>query len=108
MITVSKEAIKKMRLTTEQRLSALERENVVLQDRVTMLHKLLKEQRQLINDYITQRVSSANKTEAQSGNLRPEDALFTFVCKQKFDRLEKNIESIRKSVSHSRFGLKAG
>ncbi len=108
MVKITKEIVQKMRLTIEQRLAALERENVVLQDRVTMLHKLLKEQRQLINDYITQRVTSANKTEGQSGNLRPEDALYTFVCKQKFDRLEKNIERISKSVADSRFGLKAG
>ena len=105
---IQKEVTKKMRLTTEQRLAALERENVVLQGRVTLLHKLLKEQRQLINDYITQRVTSANETEGQNGNLRPEDALFTFVCKQKFDRLEKNIQSISNSVANSRIGLKAG
>jgi len=97
-----------MRLTIEQRLAALERENVVLQGRVTLLHKLLKEQRQLINDYITQRVTSVNETATQNGNVRPEDALYTFICKQKFDRLEKNIAIISKSVANSRIGLKAG
>jgi hypothetical protein len=97
-----------MRLTTEQRLIALERENVVLQGKVTMLHKLLKEQRRLINDYITRKITSANQTEAQTGTSRPEDALYTFKCKQKFDRLEKDIDRINKSMSNSRLDLKAG
>jgi len=105
---IPKELIGKMRLTTEQRLAALERENVVLQGRITLLHKLLKEQRQLISDYITQRISSANETANQNGNMRPEDALYTFICKQKFDRIEKNIARISKSVANSRIGLKAG
>ncbi len=108
MVKISKDVVTKMRLTMEQRLAALERENVVLQDRVTILHKLLKEQRELINDYITQSVSSANETKGQNGNLRPEDALFTFICKRKFDMLEKHIERIRKSVTNSTAGLKVG
>ena len=107
IVKISKEIVKKMRLTIEQRLAALERENVVLQDRVTMLHQLLKEQRQLINDYITQRVTSANEAEFHNGKLRPEDALYTFICKKKFDLLDKKIERISKSVTDSRIGLKA-
>lgn len=108
MVKILKDVVTKMRLTVEQRLAALERENVVLQDRVTILHKLLKEQRELINDYITQSVSSANLTKGQNGNFHPEDARFTFICKRKFDRLEKNIEKIRKSVTNSTIGLRAG
>jgi len=107
IVKISKEVVKKMRLTIEQRLAALERENVVLQDRVTMLHQLLKEQRHLINDYITQRVTSANEAESQNGKLRPEDALYTFICKKKFDLLDKKIDRISKSVTDSRIGLKA-
>ena len=97
-----------MRLTLEQRLAALERESVVLEGKITLLHKLLKEQRELINDYITQSFSSSKEKKGQSGNLRPEDALFTFVCKRKFDRLEKNIERIRKRITNPGVGLKAG
>ncbi len=41
-----------MRLTVEQRLQALERDTVVLQDTIKLLHKLLREQRALISDYI--------------------------------------------------------
>lgn len=108
IVKITKEAEQKMRLTIEQRLAALERDNVVLDGKVTLLHKLLKEQRELINEYITRRVSSANENNGQNGNLRPEDALFTFVCKRKFDRLEKDIERIRKTVIKPGFGLKAG
>jgi len=95
-----------MRLTSEQRIEALERDNVVLHDTIKLLHKLLKEQKQLINDYITQKVSSA--ANQQNGGKRPEDILYTFVCKQRFDRLEKKIEKMRKTTSDRRFGLKAG
>ncbi len=106
MVKISKDIVTKMRLTIEQRIAALERENVVLHDRVTILHKLLKEQRELINDYITRSVGSATK--GQSGNFRAEDAQFTFICKRRFDRLEKNIEKIRKSITNSKIGLRAG
>ena len=98
----------KMRLTTEQRLAALERDNIVLHDTVKLLHKLLREQRQLINDYITQKVMSATQSEGQEGNLRPEDALYTFCCRQRFERLEKRMERMHKSVTDRKPGLKAG
>jgi len=98
-----------MRLTIEQRLAALERDNVVLHDTIKLLHKLLKQQRALINDYITQKVTSvAAGDEEISGSLRPEDALYTFRCRQRFDRVEKDVEKIRKMMHDSRFGLKAG
>jgi len=95
-----------MRLTVEQRLRALERDAVVLHGTIKLLHRLMKEQGQLINDYITQKVSSVENQ--QNGSKRPEDILYTFVCKQRFDRLEKQIEKLQKSTSDNRFGLKAG
>ncbi len=98
----------KMRLTTEQRLVALERDNIVLHDTVKLLHKLLKEQRQLINDYITQKMMSSNKSDGQKGNLRPEDVLYTFICKRRFEGLEKHMEKMRKLVEEPKCGLKAG
>jgi hypothetical protein len=95
-----------MRLTSEQRIAALERDNIVLHDTIKLLHKLLREQKQLINDYITQKVSSVENQ--QNPSKRPEDILYTFVCKQRFDRLEKQIEKLHKTTSDRRFGLKAG
>jgi len=101
--------ISKMRLTTEQRLESLERDVVVLQDTMKLLHKLLKQQRELINDYITRKVTSAaDSSEQGEQNVRPEDALYTFICRRRFDRVERQIEKIRKMIENSRLGLKAG
>ena len=96
-----------MRLTLEQRVSALERENIILQDTVKLLHKMLKEQRQLINDYVTQSVASHNKSDQPNDNGRAEDVLYTFMCKRRFDNIEKRMENLRKSVVNSQ-ALKAG
>ncbi|UCC98632.1 MAG: hypothetical protein JSW66_01805 [Phycisphaerales bacterium] len=97
-----------MRLTIEQRVAALERESVVLSDTVKLLHRLLKEQRRLINDYITKKVTSVGQSKGREGNLRPEDELYMFVCKTRFERLEKQVEKIRKLVEKQKFGLRAG
>ena len=96
-----------MRLTSEQRIAALERDNIVLHDTIQLLHKMLKEQRQLINDYITEKVASQNKGVPQNDNTSTENALYTFMCKRRFDHLEKRLENIRKSVARSQT-LKAG
>lgn len=99
----------KMRLTLEQRLEALERDNVVLHDTIKLLHRLLKEQRELISDYITLKVTcAATGDEQKRANTRPEDALYTFICKRRFDRIEKDMEKLRKLMESSKFGLKAG
>lgn len=107
--SITRSEADKMRLTLEQRLAALERDVVVLLDTTKLLHRLLKEQRQLISDYITQQVMSADTSdEEKHGNIRPENALYTFVCQQRFDKMEKNIGKIHKLVEDSTFGLKAG
>ena len=98
-----------MRLTMKQRLEALERDVVVLQGTMKLLHQLLKQQRELINDYITEKMTSVAVGDEENGrNLRPEDAVYTFRCKQRFDRIERDIQKIRKVVEDSKFGLKAG
>ncbi len=91
-----------------QRISALERDNVVLHDTINLLHRLLKEHRQLINEYITQQMSARDRSEDGTGEVRPEDALYTFVCRQRFDRMSKEVESLRKLIADPRFGSKAG
>jgi len=96
-----------MRLTMEQRIAALERDNVVLQDTVKLLHRLLKEHRQLINDYITQKMSG-NGSEGDNGDVRPEDALYAFVCKQRFDRICREVEAMHKEIEGRGRELKAG
>ena len=87
-----------MRLTTEQRLTALERDNVVLHDTIKLLHNLLKEQRRLISDYITQRIAAAAENPMHNGNQRPEDAVYTFVCSRRFEQIEKLVERVSKLV----------
>jgi len=97
------------RLTIEQRLKALERDIVVLHDTTKMLHKMLKDQGRLISDYIAQKVASADAgDEDNNGNNRPEDALYVFVCRRRFEKLEKDMGKIRKLLETLRFGLKAG
>ena len=97
-----------MRLTIEQRVRALERENVVLQDTLKLLHKLLKEQRGLINEYITHNVASSSQRQWQESNGRLPGAVYTFRCKERFDRIEKQIEKIHKKQDRKELGLKAG
>jgi len=107
----SRKEVNEMRLTVEQRLRALERDTVVLQDTIKLLHKLLKDHGELIHDYITQKVANANTNdggENNSGNNRPEDALYTFVCKQRFDKIDKDIKKLRQLIEGHKFGLKAG
>lgn len=99
----------KMMLTREQRIAAMEREIVVLKETIKLLHKMLKEQRQLINDYITQKVSAGNDHNGHNGeDSRPEDAIYTFICRKRMDKLSKDIEKMRKLIDNLRFGVKAG
>ena len=84
-----------MRLTIEQRITALERANVVLHDRTRILHDMLKQQRQLINDYIAQSIALAGEERQATGAGRPEDVVYTFVCRQRFERMERDLNALR-------------
>lgn len=98
-----------MRLTTEQRLQALERDAVVFHDTMKLLHKLLKNQEKLINEYIVRKMASANAGSERNGeNARPEQELYTFVCQRRFDKLERDIKKTLKLIENIRFGTKAG
>ena len=98
-----------MRLTVEHRLVALERDVVVLRDTIKLLHKLLKEQGELIRDYIVQKVAQAAVQDGEEGGCRrPEDVLYTFVCRKKFDRIEKDMKQTLKLIENLKFRLKAG
>jgi len=96
-----------MRLTTDQRLKALEREVVVLRDTAKLLHKLIREQGKLINDYVFQTVTQAQaESDQQAG--RSEDAVYTFVCQKRFDRLEKELKKLRNTLDSLRYRTRAG
>ena len=96
-----------MRLTTEQRIAALERDNVVLHDKVKLLHKLLKEQQQLISEYIAQKMMSSNGSVGQKGKVCTTDAQYTFKCKRRFEIIEKQIGKMHKLIEKPKHGLKA-
>jgi ubiquinone biosynthesis protein UbiJ len=94
-----------MRFTIEQRLAQLERENVVLHDTTKLLHGMLKDQQQLIKDYITQMIVSTDESEVQIPRVRAEKAQYTFTCKQRFDRLERTIEKLHEQAGESALAL---
>jgi hypothetical protein len=98
-----------MRLTIEQRLQALERETVVLHDTIKLLHKLLKDQGELINDYIVQKMAGANDSGQTNGaGTRPAQELYAFVCRRRFDKVEKDVKKTLQLIESLRFKLKAG
>jgi hypothetical protein len=94
-----------MRLTRDQRLQALERDIVVLQDTIKILHRMLKDQDKLINDYILQKVGGQQPAKEDS---RPEDVLYTFTCRKRFDKIERDIKRMLKAIDNKSYGLKAG
>ena len=96
-----------MRLTTEQRIAGLERDNIVLHDKIKLLHKVLKEQQQLINEYITHKMMSSGGNRGQKGKICVTDAQYTFKCKRRFEVIEKQIEKMHKLTEKPRHGLKA-
>jgi len=98
-----------MRLTVDQRVQALEREVVVLRDMLELLHKMLKNQGGMISDYIVQKVAESNPAEeGANGNARPEQELYAFVCKQRFDKVEKDLRKVMQMMEGLRFKHKAG
>jgi hypothetical protein len=87
----------------------LERETVVLHDTIKLLHKLLKDQGQLISEYIVRKVTEANEADEENGGgVRPEQELYTFVCKQRFDKIEKDVKKTLELIENLRFRLKVG
>ena len=82
--------------SVEQRLEDVEHKISALQGYAEYLQQMLNEQRELIREYITGQMASSNNLDNE--NVRPEDAIFTFVCRQQFAELEKEIKKIKKSV----------
>jgi hypothetical protein len=59
-----------------------------------MLHRTLKEQQQLIRDYIAQALVSDDGSVAKNEQVRTERAQYIFTCQKRFERLEKAIEKL--------------
>lgn len=87
-----------LRLTTEQRLVALERQNVMLRDKMKTLHGMLKQQRQLVNEYITQRVLLADGDGGAVPYDQSTEALGSFLCQRRFEQVEERIDRLGASV----------
>ena len=88
-----------MRLTIEERLAALERENVVLHDTLKMLHRMLKEERELVKGY-TQQVMAVSDDKADIQH--PEEMRYTYFCRPRFEKLEKEMEQVQKLLAARR------
>lgn len=96
-----------MRLTIQQRLDSLDRDIIVLQDTMKLLHMMLKDQNALINEYLVRKVAASDKVKVEEKG-RPVDMIYTFVCKQRFDRLEKDIKKTIELMKNLKYGLKTG
>jgi hypothetical protein len=81
--------------TPEQRLAALEGIVAGLSEAVDKLHQALKEQSELVNEYVGKQLAAGNAPASRVGGLSPEDVLYTFVCRRKFDHVEKELARLR-------------
>ncbi len=96
-----------MNLTTQQRLLELERMVITLADKLQILHDMLKHQNSLITDYLTLNTVVENSGSPNT-NTRKEDAVFTFVCRKRFDRIQKDIQNLREIINKLDFKNRAG
>jgi hypothetical protein len=87
-----------LKLTTEHRIAALERENVVLRDKMRILHGMLKQQKQLINEYITQQILTADGDEQAAGDNTSSETLGSFLCRQRFEQMERRLDELGAGV----------
>jgi hypothetical protein len=79
-----------VRLTREQRIAALERENVVLRGKMDVLHAMLKRQQELIQEHITQPVPAPGPEES----VVTEEGLGSLICQQRFEHLERRLDRL--------------
>ena len=96
-----------LRLTTQQRLAALERENVVLHDKMKTLHGMLKEQRQLIAEYITQQILLADGDGTGASRTESGETVGHFLCQRRFEQLEERVEQFSVFVGEGNARRKA-
>lgn len=83
-----------MRLTREQRIAALERENVVLRDKMELLHAMLKQQRQIIKEYIVQQITRVEGHQQGDAASASSGAHSAFVCRRRFEQMEQRLETL--------------
>jgi hypothetical protein len=101
MTTEHDNAREKQLAAAEQRLASVERDIANLAGAVDRLYEMIREQGQLIGEYVTKQLVAAGQGEGDTGEVSPEDALFTFVCRRKFDTLEKELARLREILTAS-------
>lgn len=84
-----------LRLTSEQRIAALERENVVLHGKTKVLHGMLKEQRRLIHEYIREALIAADQDKEMPDRAQPKEALCALGCKPRLERVEHSLNALQ-------------
>ncbi len=85
----------KVHLTPEQRLATLEANMVSLGETIDRLRTAVREQSELIREHITKQLVASGTKVAAENSISPEDALFTFVCRRKFDHVEKELNKLK-------------
>lgn len=94
--------------TVEQRLARLERNVANLNEAVDQLYRMAREQQRSIGEYVTKKLVAAGNGDGHDAGVSPEDAMFTFVCRRKFDAVEKELARLRQVVAGSDSVRRAG
>ncbi len=87
-----------MRLTREQRIASLERENVVLRDKMELLHAMVKQQRQIINEYILQQITRAEDDQQDTVGNASSTTPRAFICRRRFEQMEQRLDTLEAGV----------
>jgi hypothetical protein len=85
----------KVQPTTEQRLATLEANMASLGETIDRLRTAVREQGDLIREHITKQLVANGAKGVADSSISPEDALFTFVCRRKFDHVEKELSKLK-------------
>jgi hypothetical protein len=86
-------------LPVEQRLAALERQVSRLGDRLDGAARALKEQGELIAEYITKQMVSAGAGDETGGRVPPEAGQYIFICNRRFKKIEKELGRVARLVA---------
>jgi len=91
-----------MRLTVEQRMRELEREVIVLQETVQLLHRLLKEHKLLIENYVLEKMAAPRSDQLKTNQTQEaEIAAYTFICQHRLNRLETDVVKLRQIIEQA-------
>jgi hypothetical protein len=75
--------------------ATLEANMVSLSETIDRLRAAVREQSDLIREHVSKQLVAGGAKNAVSSSISPEDALFTFVCRRKFDHVEKELSKLK-------------